>query len=139
MLVSLLKLPSQLYRAQLDSGYRSSQHTRGLWGMDSNKPPKDSYHRLTKERKQGLLPKLHPHWPLWDKELTQHAKRLRNNFMYMGPTHSFAHLYEAPRKRIYKIPSEDQMEWAHPAVFSTDNITSEVGIPVAKEDVWPLD
>lgn len=105
--------------------------------MDSNKPPKDSYQRLSKEREQGRNPQMHPHWPLWDKELKQHAKHLRNNFMYMGPNRSFAHLYEAPRQRTMDIPSQDQMNWVQPGVHTPEIADGEAG--VSKVNPWPLD
>ena len=128
-------------KIQLDSGYRSSQYTRGLWGMDCNKPPKDSYGRLCKERDAGRQPQLHPHWPRWDKELRQHAKTLRNHFMYMGPNCAFAHLYEAPRRaQTPKLPSHEQQKWAYPGVYDPDIAREEDKI-TRKDDVivWPLD
>ena len=106
--------------------------------MDSNKPPIDSFQRLTYQRSQGLLPNLHPHWPLWDKELRQHAKVLRNNHMYMGPVRSFAHLYEAPR--VHSDTTDDR-NWQKSSALLGQQSRESVGIGervIQQEDVWPL-
>lgn len=104
----------------MDSGYRSCQYDRGLWGHDAGNSARQSYTHLKYEKGRADTSALHPAWPTVYKELKQHEKSLRNHNMYMGPLSAFADLFDMSRSQKYSRYDGSYATSAGPRYWNTE-------------------